>query len=427
MDRLQNARMRMTRAQLHQNVRLFLLFTLAFSMPVSDRLEVYAIILYAFNWIAEGKYKEKLGNLQRSRSDRSLLLFSLLFFIYLAGMLWSANLKTGMVSVQVKLSILVLPVLIATADPATFTEKNVRKIFISFISGCLFICLFNLTMAFLRFQDALDIREFFYTSFAMTKHPSYLSMYLVLSMALLGYFLITKTLKHNRLWTYILLILAFGFFNFIYLLGSRAGLLSLAGLIIYITGYLVFVKREFSKGLILFLVGSALYVSSMYLYGYTADRMAEFERVISGKSPITTDSRESTATRVLLWRTSLAVIREHPLTGIGTGDVDDTLLEHYKRIQFQNAIKNRLNVHNQYLQTWLATGLAGLLILTGCLIIPGWISFRRGEWLYLLFLGIAGFNFLFESMLERQSGVIFYAFFNAVLYKTKAVRHLEGT
>jgi hypothetical protein len=34
----------------------------------------------------------------------------------------------------------------------------------------------------------------------------------------------------------------------------------------------------------------------------------------------------------------------------------------------------------------------------------------------MLFLIIVGFNLLFESMLERQAGVVFYAFFNSLLY-----------
>ena len=40
---------------------------------------------------------------------------------------------------------------------------------------------------------------------------------------------------------------------------------------------------------------------------------------------------------------------------------------------------------------------------------------------YFLFLFIIGFNFIFESMLEAQSGVVFYAFFNVFLFTTKDI------
>jgi O-antigen ligase len=121
----------------------------------------------------------------------------------------------------------------------------------------------------------------------------------------------------------------------------------------------------------------------------------------------------------MLWKTALDEIREHPLAGTGTGDVMDDLMRRYETRQFLYALNNRLNPHNQYLHTWLATGLAGFLILLGCLVIPAVMAVRRSCYLYVFFLFLVGFNFLFESMLERQSGVVFYAFFNALLYKTK--------
>ena len=43
---------------------------------------------------------------------------------------------------------------------------------------------------------------------------------------------------------------------------------------------------------------------------------------------------------------------------------------------------------------------------------------KEGNWLYAFFLFSIIFNFLVESMLEKQSGVIYFAFFNALLYFT---------
>jgi hypothetical protein len=36
-----------------------------------------------------------------------------------------------------------------------------------------------------------------------------------------------------------------------------------------------------------------------------------------------------------------------------------------------------------------------------------------------MFIVLIAFNFLFESMLETQAGVVFYAFFNAYLFAIK--------
>jgi len=106
---------------------------------------------------------------------------------------------------------------------------------------------------------------------------------------------------------------------------------------------------------------------------------------------------------------------------VGTGDVEDALVKKYQEKGISMAAEQRLNAHNQYIQTYLAIGLPGFLILALMLFLPAWQAFRRYNLVYFLFLSIMAFNFIFESMLEAQSGVVFYAFFNVFLFATKSV------
>jgi hypothetical protein len=50
------------------------------------------------------------------------------------------------------------------------------------------------------------------------------------------------------------------------------------------------------------------------------------------------------------------------------------------------------------------------------LVVPGWFAIRRIHFIYFSFLAVFAFNILVESMLEVQAGVIYYAFFNALLF-----------
>jgi O-antigen ligase len=104
---------------------------------------------------------------------------------------------------------------------------------------------------------------------------------------------------------------------------------------------------------------------------------------------------------------------------VGTGDVKDHLLEKYREKQLYNALGLELNAHNQYLQTMLALGIIGLLILLLNIVLPALYGMEMKHYLYLIFLILVAFNFLFESMLETQAGVVFYAFFNAYLFAIK--------
>ncbi|MEZ5198704.1 MAG: hypothetical protein R2764_20660 [Bacteroidales bacterium] len=50
------------------------------------------------------------------------------------------------------------------------------------------------------------------------------------------------------------------------------------------------------------------------------------------------------------------------------------------------------------------------------LLFPFIMAIKKKHAIFLLFIMLFSFNLLFESMLERQAGVVFYAFFNGLLF-----------
>ena len=125
---------------------------------------------------------------------------------------------------------------------------------------------------------------------------------------------------------------------------------------------------------------------------------------------------ESNSERLIVWKAGIEVIKEHPVFGVGTGDVKDALLSEYQKENKVLVYNMRLNAHNQYLQTYIALGILGVLLLLIYLVIPGWVAFRRIHFIYFSFLAVFTFNILVESMLEVQAGVIYYAFFNSLIF-----------
>ncbi|HKP32741.1 MAG TPA: O-antigen ligase family protein [Chitinophagaceae bacterium] len=120
--------------------------------------------------------------------------------------------------------------------------------------------------------------------------------------------------------------------------------------------------------------------------------------------------------RLAIWDCSRDILKEHWLLGVGTGDVQDSLQATYDRRQFYFASKyNRYNAHNQYLEIWLANGVAGLIIYISCLLIPLMIFLkRRDSFGYVLFLGLVIAMSFTESFLNVNKGVIWYSFFNSI-------------
>ena len=91
-------------------------------------------------------------------------------------------------------------------------------------------------------------------------------------------------------------------------------------------------------------------------------------------------------------------------------------------IYVNNAIEHDVNAHNQYLDTMISVGLIGLLLLLAHFLIPMVWATRRKPFGIVSFslLLIVMFNALFESIFEVQMGIIFFCFFNALLF-TQAV------
>jgi O-antigen ligase len=119
--------------------------------------------------------------------------------------------------------------------------------------------------------------------------------------------------------------------------------------------------------------------------------------------------------RYTIWDTSWEAAKENLPFGVGSGDIKDVLKSKYSERSLPYFNKREYNTHNQYLQILLAVGIPGILLFVSGLFYTLYVSMQKRCFLYLVFMLIIAINLLTESMLERQSGVVFYAIFNAFL------------
>ena len=126
--------------------------------------------------------------------------------------------------------------------------------------------------------------------------------------------------------------------------------------------------------------------------------------------------RSSTLVRKKTWSTSLKLVKEKWITGYGTGLSKKVLQEQYKKDGYDYMYKKNYNSHNQYLQVFLDQGIFGFLLLVFFTFGMLYASLKQKDFIYALFLAIMILNFMTESVLETQSGVIFFAFFNTIFF-----------
>lgn len=125
-------------------------------------------------------------------------------------------------------------------------------------------------------------------------------------------------------------------------------------------------------------------------------------------------SGNSVMQRIEYWKASAGLIRQHPVLGIGTGNMKTAFTEQYKRMNTKLDEKFRHRSHNQFLFITVAYGFIGLLWFLFALLYPPYLRGGYKMFLFNLFMGIAFLSMLYEDTLERQAGVTFVSFFFTV-------------
>lgn len=391
---------------LHFKIHFYLTLAIAFTIPFARFTPIFIALLF-INWLLEADFTNKMKALFK---NKLMLLFISFYLLHIFGLIYTKDISTGLFDIQVKMSLIIFPLIFVHREnsPVQF-----QKIFNAFLIGAILSSLIMLIVScsLYVFKGA---HRFFYKDFSFLIHPSYLSMYI--NFILIGLFLML--LKKGEFYSkkiMIWIVTAIVFLSFInILLTSKMGLFTMTLLYLGFLAYYVFSRRRYFIGFIgLFSIVIMVFISFKLFH----EMVGRINRsVIAITSPQTNKTEtESTVVRLLIWEAANQVISEHTLIGVGTGDVRYELIKEYKIRGMKGAEKDRLNAHSVFYQVFIALGIVGFFLLLLNVLIPIRQAFKMKGHIYVLFLGLILFNFLTESMLDTQAGVIFYAFFNTLL------------
>jgi len=346
------------------------------------------------------------------------LLFAGLYILYLVGLAYTQNFEYGLFDLEVKMSLFIFPVVFASIREEVLSAENARNVLLTFALGVFVSMLLNYGVALVNYIETGEIDSFYYMKLAVFIHPSYLAMYVCFAISILLYFNLKGWIKKPWLKALSLLMIAV-FELFVIMLSSKAGILGLVLTIAMFISYIIVIQRRFLTGITVGALLTASFLVLFLLFPTSADRFVESRDALEQADVRADNIAESTGERILIWWYSFEITNDNFLAGVGTGDVKDQLLLKYEEKGMSNARQLQLNAHNQYLQTLISLGILGLIVLLLNLVLPALYSNDHKHYLYLIFLILISFNFLFESMLETQAGVVFYAFFNVYLFAIK--------
>lgn len=392
-----------------------------FFLPISAKLSTVFIILSLVAALPFTDWKNFIPDLKSNK----FFLFSIAYFVmHLIGILYSDNYKYAFNDIQTKLSFLIFPILFTVFKPWPAHIDNMKK---SFIAGCITALVICTVKSLLEYSSSHDTTVFFYTKFSGLMHPTYFGFYINLALLFLidDAFINENSKKTSFQIEFFIteLFLITGLF----LLSARMSLIvaifTLVAFIIIKTIQLKD-KRKFTLALVVsFLIAGCIQFGLIKFY----NRFTQIETAIQNEKQITneianntakTEEYNSTTSRLALWKYASELIGSSPQTfifGVGTGDIKDELRKVYVKNNFQKGIDENYNPHNQFLHTAVVIGIIGMSLLLILLFAPLIRALKRNSLPLAIFLIIILLNGLTESILEVQSGIIFFCFFYCLM------------
>jgi O-antigen ligase len=365
------------------------------------------------SWLAEGNFRKKFHRIKTNQCLLPCVLCIGLYVLYLVGMLYTSNFDFGKTDLFLKLPLLLFPLIIFSWNADYFTRKRMLTVLRLFVLGNIVAVVLSLAHSSFLYMKAPGFYHFHYTNASWFHHPSYASMYYCFSFAVIAYLMFTQKLKrYEKTIGYIGIVL---FLSEIILLDSRAGILTFCS-IIFTCGIYIIIKYKINIKTLIFIVFLGIAIVGIYaLRPHDANRMqitiAELD-----KESFSVSNPEKANVRILIWNAAVKVAMKNLPLGVGTGDVKDELKKQYKTNRYTIPYEENYNAHNQYLQIFATLGVAGLLSFLFILILPFRVGAKKKNILFLAFGMIICINFLVESMLEKQAGVMFFCFFFPLLY-----------
>lgn len=210
------------------------------------------------------------------------------------------------------------------------------------------------------------------------------------------------------------------------MLASRNMMLILYGFIFVFLLFYIFKQKKYITGFSIF---AMLIISGFAIFNFFPKTLNRFKDFVYTNYDYHHDaseshySKETTADqwnganfRLAAWRCGWELFRERPIAGVHLGEKKAKLIEKYKEKDFQFAIRTDKNLHNNYLDILVGTGIIGIvLFFVGWLILPFRSALIDKDYLSVLMLSTISVALITEVFFDREFGGMLVGFFIPLL------------
>lgn len=374
--------------------------------PFSWQLSLYVCGAVLLNAVIRMICYRQYGNGYDRLARLAVGALPALYFVYLVSMTYTQNGAEGWQTMFHKLPMVLFPIYFLCMGLQYLTKRQLSLIGYAFAFSCTAVALFNIGGDLYKVLFAGAKGSIFYGAHRLTPHHTYNAMYFLFSMV----FLYIDNKHHGEWhpgWWRVACALCVALLAAVtWFVGSRSGIIILICFVLWLLYDITFGSGHRKTGF--GIVGGVVILTAVALFASQGkhNRLGETMRDAAG---------EKKDIRYEIWDNAVQVIKEHPVLGVGVGDRIDEL--NYYHSSHYATDWNNFNPHNQFLDSWVAAGLPGILLTMAIYILPAIYALRKRPAMKILaaFVLIAGVTSLVESVLERQMGILFICFIYCLL------------
>ncbi|HYV91600.1 MAG TPA: O-antigen ligase family protein [Chitinophagales bacterium] len=345
--------------------------------------------------------------------DRVLVALWLVFFVYLFSALNSKEDNYFLLErIRLKLPFLALPVAFTV-----FKNKISERQFLSYLYFFLLLVLItSVTISFQFFKNLKGILHAYSEGRVIETPFNHIRYSLMISFAIvIGFYLfVKKFFVKYPLERWLILGSAIFLIYFQHLLAVRSGMAAIYLCGLYMIFHFVFRIKNFKRAMMLAGIIVVVPMIAYFTMPSVKARMNYMKYDLQQLFLFQNASGLSDAGRILSIEKGMELFKEHPVTGVGIGDL---------RVEMKNKLdeapehpRDILLPHNQFVFVAAGTGIFGLIVFVIAVFLPLMRRRYLKNWLFVCFHIIILSSFFTEATIEEQMGTGFYLSFLLLMY-----------
>ena len=341
--------------------------------------------------------------------NKSYLILILLFFIYALSGFYSSDFSYYLERLRIKLPFLFMPfAFIGLKELRVKTLLSILQFFVVVI----FITALGVLINYLIHFQAINTAILAGKTLPAPIHHIRFSLLIAIASGSSMYLLEQKFYSFTRKERWFTAFVAVFLVIFLHIFAVRSGLLAFYLMALIYISYFILNRRKYIAGAVL--LGLLIIMPIIAYYNVTSFKnkllYMKYDIELFRKGEVYEGLSDSRRLASLI--AGIEIFKEHPIIGVGIGDVRDKTNEVYQK-RYSYVPQNTI-IHNQYIFILAATGIVGLILSLFVFLYPVFSSGNYKSWLFVAVNAILLMSFFVEATLETQIGTAVYIFF--VLY-----------